>query len=274
MNQNQEQGVWIFIIFISVLFLIVFIYAFNFLEYLFAKYFYKPFYVHFYPLPKKLNDSHKKLISDNYSFYRKLSDRRKKYFEHRVAVFIQKYDFKGNGGLVITDEMKVLIASTSVKLTFGMRRFIYTVFDKIILYPDIYYSEMNDLYHKGEFNPRYKALVFSWKHFKEGLDVSNDNLNLGLHEFSHTLHFQCLKNSSVSNDIYVENYQKLVSDISKSNYKDKIRDSEYFREYAFTNELEFIAVILENFFETPDKFKNDFPELFLNVKRMINYRES
>ena len=270
----MEQGVLIFIILISILFLIVFIYAFNFLEYLYAQFFYKPFFVHFYPFPKKIDDSQRSIINQNFSFYRRLSSKKQRHFEHRVAAFIENYNFIGNGGLDITDEMKVTIASTSVMLTFGMRSYIYTVFDKIILYPDIYYSEANDEYHKGEFNPRYQALVFSWKHFKEGLDVSNDNLNLGLHEFSHTLHFECMKTSSVSNDIYAENYQKLLAGINNSNYKEQIRDSKYFREYAFTNQFEFVAVILENFFETPQKFKNDFPELFRNVKRMINYSES
>ncbi|SHI75113.1 zinc-dependent peptidase [Flavobacterium terrae] len=274
MEQDQGQGIWIIIIFASILFLIVFVYAFKFLEYVFAQYFYKPFYVHFYPFPKRIDEEQRNIIHQNFSFYRRLSSKRKKYFEHRVAVFIKNYHFKGNGGLVVTDEMKLLIASTSVKLTFGMRSFIYSVFDKIILYPDIYYSEKNDVYHKGEFNPKYKALVFSWKHFKEGLDISNDNLNLGLHEFSHTLHFECMKTSSVSNDIYVENYQKLLSTIKDSDYKEQLRNSNYFREYAFTNQLEFMAVILENFFETPDQFKNDFPELFLSVKRMINYSEA
>lgn len=273
MEQKETISIFVFIIFASILFLIVIVYAFKFLEYVFAQYFYKPFYVHFYPFPKRIDEEQRNIIHQNFSFYRRLSPKRKKYFEHRVAVFIKNYHFKGNGGLVVTDEMKLLIASTSVKLTFGMRSFIYSVFDKIILYPDIYYSEKNDVYHKGEFNPKYKALVFSWKHFKEGIDISNDNLNLGLHEFSHTLHFECMKTSSVSNDIYVENYQKLLSTIKNSDYKDQLRNSNYFREYAFTNQLEFMAVILENFFETPDQFKNDFPELFLSVKRMINYSE-
>src|SRR6476620_4920617 len=118
MNQDQEQGIWIIITFASILFLIAFVYAFNFLEYLFAKYFYKPFYVHFYPFPKKIENSQRVVIYQNFSFYRRLSPKRQKHFEHRVATFIEKYNFIGNGGLEITDEMKVLIASTSVMLTF------------------------------------------------------------------------------------------------------------------------------------------------------------
>ncbi|WP_410603855.1 zinc-dependent peptidase, partial [Bacillus sp. SIMBA_008] len=48
---------------------------------------------------------------------------------------------------------------------------------------------------------------------------------------------------------------------------------EYFREYAYTNKFEFLAVILEHFFETPEIFKREFPELYLNVKTMINFKE-
>ncbi|WP_136668516.1 zinc-dependent peptidase [Flavobacterium sp. H122] len=243
-------------------------------EFIYGKFFHKPFFVHFYVFPKTLTDAQQLIIHNNFQFYRSLSQKRKKYFEYRVAHFIRTYNFYGRENLEITDEMKVLIAGTSTMLTFGMRNPRYKVFDKIILYPDIYFSEQNETYHKGEFNPKLKALVFSWKHFKDGLEVSNDNLNLGLHEFSHTLHFQSVKTKTISANIYVENFQKLKRQLADDNLKEKIIHSHYFRRYAFTNEVEFIAVILENFFETPEVFKREFPELYLHVKRMINYRES
>jgi MtfA peptidase len=274
MQQEETVSIWILILFISILFLVVFVYAYNILEYLYAQFFFKPFYIHFYPFPKKLDSNQKNIINQNFSFYRRLSLTRKKYFEHRVAHFVRSYDFYGREKLEITEEMKILIASTSTMLTFGMRNHSYKVFNKIILYPDVYFSDQNETYHKGEFNPKLKALVFSWKHFKDGLTVSNDNLNLGLHEFSHTLHFQSIKAKTISASIYVENFQKLKRLLVDDDLKEKILHSEYFRRYAFTNEVEFIAVILENFFETPEVFKKEFPELYIHVKRMINYRES
>jgi Mlc titration factor MtfA (ptsG expression regulator) len=48
----------------------------------------------------------------------------------------------------------------------------------------------------------------------------------------------------------------------------------YFRLYAYTNQYEFIAVILEYFFETPREFKQKLPELYGMVKKMINFKES
>lgn len=271
---THEQDVRTALILGSVFLIFILLYLLISSEFIYGRIFHKPFFVHFYVFPKKINSQQQQVVHDNFQFYRNLSPKRKKYFEHRVAHFIMSYDFHGREKLEITEEMKILIAGTSTMLTFGMRNHSYKVFNKIILYPDVYFSDQNETYHKGEFNPKLKTLVFSWKHFKDGLTVSNDNLNLGLHEFSHTLHFQSIKTKTISASIYVENFQKLKRLLVDDDLKGKILHSEYFRRYAFTNEVEFIAVILENFFETPEVFKKEFPELYIHVKRMINYRES
>ncbi|TGD56974.1 zinc-dependent peptidase [Flavobacterium humi] len=243
------------------------------LESVYGTIFQKPFFVHLYLNLKKLPENQLVILKGKFEFFKKLPQNEQTFFEHRVAVFLEKYPFYGREGLVVTDEMKVKIAATSTMLTFGMQKYRYTVFDRIILYPDIYYSQTNKAYHKGEFNPRLKTLVFSWKHFEEGFEFENDNLNLGLHEFSHTLHFQCLQNTSISSILYRVNYEKLLREVNHKPNHDRLLQSGYFRDYAFSNQLEFIAVILEHFFETPEKFKQYFPELYQNVKRMINYKE-
>lgn len=242
-------------------------------EPVYAFFFRKPIYVHFYPFPSKLTLAQLHVLHNEFDFYKKLSPKQKVYFEHRVATFINKYTFYGKEGLQVTDQMKVLIAATAIMLTFGMRNYLFTIINKIIIYPDVYYSNMNKAYHKGEFNPRMEAVVFSWKDFLEGYEISNDNLNLGLHEFSHVMHFQGLKNTDTSATIFATAYQEIIEQVKRPmNYK-RLIDSNYFRIYAYTNEFEFIAVILEHFFETPSRFKNEFPELFEKVKEMINYTE-
>jgi hypothetical protein len=45
---------------------------------------------------------------------------------------------------------------------------------------------VNEAHHKGEFNPRMKVIAFLGR-FLLGHTASNDNINLGLHEFSHVL---------------------------------------------------------------------------------------
>lgn len=244
------------------------------IEPIYAFVFRKPMYVHFYPFPNKLSLKQLNILHTQFEFYKKLPAKDKNYFEHRVAVFLKKYPFYGKEGLEITEEIRVLIAATAIMLTFGMRNYLFTVIDKIIVFPDVYYSTMNDEYHKGEFNPRMKAIVFSWKHFQEGFEISNDNLNLGLHEFSHVLHFEGLKKNDTSATIFAVTYNEIIEQVKyPPNYK-KLIESDYFRIYAYTNQFEFIAVILEHFFETPAQFKSEFPQLYEKVKVMINFSET
>ena len=232
----------------------------------------KPLYIHFYPFPKKLSDLQQNILQNEFVFYKNLTQKEKKYFEYRVADFISEYEFIGKESLVVTDQMKVLIAATSTMLTFGMKNYLYEVFKRIIIYPEEYYSTIDEEYHKGEYNPRMRTLVFSWKHFLEGYRIDNDNHNLGLHEFAHALNFQALKSNDTSMIIFKDMYTEILEYIHRSENAERFMQSDYFRIYAYTNRFEFIAVILEHFFETPQQFKLKFPELYHKVELMINHK--
>lgn len=249
---------WVFIVIVEPLY----VFIFN-----------KPLYIHWYPFPKKLIPAQKLILEQEFSFYQNLSGKRKHYFEHRVAAFIKKYQFTGKEDLVITDQIKVLVAATSVMLTFGMRFYLINVFDKIIIYPKPYFSTINQEYHKGEFNPRLKAIVFSWEDFLQGFRFGTDNLNLGLHEFAHALHFHGLKSRDQSSVVFSDAYLEIKDYLKQPDNLSHIVSSNYFRIYAYTNQMEFLAVVLEHFFETPQIFKKEFPELFEKVRIMINYTD-
>jgi len=264
----------ILLIFTFALVLLVFvsflIVVFRFLEYLFGLAFGKPFYLYFYPFPKKISSDSHHFLDTKFPFYIGLSNKKKVYFEHRIASFLNKYEFVGREDLVITDEIKVYVAATFIMLSFGMRKYLCDVFDKIIIYPSVYFSKITKQYHKGEFNPNTKAVVFSWEDFRMGFDVSSDNLNLGIHEFAHVLHYQGLKESSNALVLFSRMYTVINEEMSDAVYREKLIQSNYFRIYAFTNQFEFLAVILECYFETPLEFKNRFPDLYGKVSLMLN----
>ena len=229
-------------------------------------------FTHFYIEKKKLSTQQKKNLEENISFYQKLDAKHQEYFEHRLATFIKNYQFIGRDKLVITDGTKVLIGASYIILTFGKRKYMTNVFNKIIVYPDIFLSQVNQQKHKGEFNPKYKVVVFSWKHFLEGNAVEDDNLNLGVHEFTHILHVNSIKNKDVYSLMFRRGYRELMSYIQENEtVKNKLIASGYFRKYAFENQYEFIAVLLENFIETPKEFKSKFPQIYRRIKKMLNF---
>jgi Mlc titration factor MtfA (ptsG expression regulator) len=232
----------------------------------------KPLYIHLYLNPKKIVPEQEYILRQKVQFYNKLTDKQKNYFHHRIACFTDKYQFIAREDFKITKEVETLIAASYVILTFGMRRYLVDAFDKIIIYPEEYLSTQNQEYFKGEFNPRMKAVVFSWKDFLEGYEIDNDNLNLGIHEFSHVVHFHSLKNNDASSLTFRKYYTQLNKEVNHPPNKERLIDSDYFRIYAYTNHYEFVSVIIEHYFETPNEFKRKFPELFQNVSRMLNHK--
>lgn len=144
-------------------------YAFRMIEMAYVLKHKRPLYNHFYFFLKDLNTKQKSILQSSFSFYKNLTEKEKRYFEHRVSLFIKDKDFIGRGANKITDEMKVLISATAVMLTFGFRDFYIGIISKIVVYPNKFYSNTNQKYHKGEFNPKLKALVLSWEDFKKGV---------------------------------------------------------------------------------------------------------
>ncbi|PQV51170.1 hypothetical protein CLV33_10190 [Jejuia pallidilutea] len=251
---------------------LVFYYAFRMLEMSYVLKYKKPLYNHLYLNLKKLNTEQRVVLQNSFPFYKKLSKKEKTYFEHRVVSFINDKDFIGRDLDVITEEMKVLISATAIMLTFGFRDFYIGLISKIVVYPDKFYSNVNKTYHKGEFNPKLKTLVLSWKDFKQGFDIGNDNLNLGIHEFTHAIHLNSIKERDVSSTIFTDSFKELSMLISTNNsLRDELLGFEYFRNYAYTNQFEFIAVAVENFVETPKDFKAKFPEIYNKIKQMLNF---
>lgn len=266
----------VFQFFVLLLFgaLLLIVIVFRIIEPAYMMVFNKPLYLYFYLFPKKLSISQKQVLLNEFPFYKKLSDRKKIYFEHRVKEFINHYQFIGKEELLVTDEMKVVIAGTYTMLTFGMRDYLIDLFKTIIIYPSVYFSTARQEYHKGEFNPIMKVVAFSWEDFVLGHKTTNDNVNLGLHEFSHVLHFYCLRSNNPSAIIFFDEFNKVVKYYNDENLNKQLSDNGYFRDYAYENQFEFISVVLEHFFETPQVFKTQYPELFHHISSMINFDEN
>lgn len=246
---------------------------FSIVEPAFVMVFDRPLYVHAYLRVYKLDESLKSQLRRENLFYARLSPRQQRFFDHRVARFLATYGFEGRDGLEVTDSMKASVAAVHVMLTFGMRTYLPDMLKKVILYPDVYYSPFTASDNKGEFNPLAGAIVFSWRHFQEGHEIGNDNLHLGIHEFTHLMHLHGERSRHASSAIFSDTYREILEGLAQPGAIERVRNTGYFRDYAFTNPQEFLAVVLEHFFETLSEFRQQFPLLYRKVAKMINYRE-
>ncbi|WP_299361349.1 zinc-dependent peptidase [Winogradskyella sp.] len=242
-------------------------------EKLYARKYRRPFFLNTVLFKNELSEKQLAILKNDFGFYKDLQEKERIIFRHRLARFIKAKKFIGRNGLTIDDEMTTLISATAIMLTFGFKEYLIDLIDKIIIYPESYYSKLNDSYHKGETNPQLKAIVFSWKDFKAGYHIGDDNLNLGIHEFGHAIHLNAFSNNDVSSLIFRKGFNGLTNFLQhhKAVRQDLI-SSKYFRAYAYTNHFEFFAVILENFIETPTEFKSRFPELYKYIQQMLNFK--
>ena len=263
----------ILLIVLCVIIMVVTLGYFYFLfEQFYVRKYRKPFFRNRAEIKRKLSEEQRTILNNQFTFYKYLSKENQSVFEHRVSKFIDSKVFVGREGLEITNEVLVLVSATAIMLTFGFRNYLIELVNTIVIYPNAFYSSTNKEFHKGEFNPQYETLVLSWKDFKQGYDIANDNLNLGVHEFAHAIHLSCIKHKGINTIMFNESFMELADYLSENEIiKEALINSKYFRDYAYTNQFEFVAVIIENFIETPKQFKFQFPFVYNKVKQMLNF---
>ncbi len=244
-----------------------------YVEQLYASKYRRPLFLNLILVRNEISWAQRRILKREFSFYNKLNKKEKGIFRHRLASFMLSKNFISRDGLDIDDEIKTLISATAVMLTFGFRDYKLELFDKIIIYPEAYYSKLNSTYHKGETNPQLGAIVLSWEDFKKGYHVGDDNLNLGIHEFGHAVHLNAFSHDDISSEIFKRGFTELIKYLENNQpIREELIASKYFRTYAYANHYEFFAVLLENFIETPDAFKSRFPKLYNYVQQMLNFK--
>lgn len=247
------------------------LFLFRVFENFYAERFNRPLIRQYYSF-RKLEREQLRVLETEVLFYRKLNRKHRRQFQHRVATFIKEKEFIPRENIDLTDRMIILIAAVGCMLSFGRKNYTYGLIHFILVYPEEFFSNINQAYHKGEINPSGRALVLSWKDFEAGLEDGHDNLNLGIHEYMHAMQLEAKRGGDTDSARFQIQFQNILKRLTQPEVKERLDKSQFFREYAFTNEYEFMAVIAEYFFESPGKFKANFPELYEHTRKLLNFK--
>jgi MtfA peptidase len=261
------------IVLLVVLAVIIFIFlwsisssTFGFIESIYIMIFDKPFMPHCELLYRPLDPKLEQILKLYSRYYRSLPEKKQSVFETRMVRFINNKEFLAKGDLKLTDEMVVLAAESAIKLTFGLRNYKFSEFEQIYFFKSAFYSDFSKTTNVGETNPR-GVIVFSWKDLVSGDTNESDNINVGLHEFAHAYMLDNKTNEDQYFNVQCARFDDLYADKNKM---ESIRSQQVFIDYAFRNKMEFFAVAVEHFFETPDAMKKDIPELYGILCKMLN----
>lgn len=164
--------------------------------------------------------------------------------------------------------MKVLISASAIQLTFGYPKVHLEWFRYILIYPDSFFSQANQQHHRGEVNAKSKSIVLSWKHFVEGY-LEADGRNLGLHEMAHALRLENRIRNSQYNFLDSSIMDEWERQATATMGEMRSGNETFFRSYGATDQEEFFAVAVENFFERPADFKQQHPYTYSTLCRLL-----
>ncbi|CAN5467813.1 hypothetical protein BH10BAC1_BH10BAC1_00950 [soil metagenome] len=211
-------------------------------------------------------------LEANFLYYKNLTPELKQRFIQRVSFFLQVKKFVARQELQMSSKIRIITSACAVQVTFGLDSYTLDNFEYVVVYPDIYESPMTKKMHKGETNLN-GFICLSWKHIIEGIENPDDNYNLGIHEWMHALRFNGINFQAT--DYFFDGYiNKWVSGAMTEYNKLRTGKKSIFRRYGATNIHEFLSVVTEHFFESPDEFKKEAPAFFDEMCILLNQEPS
>ncbi len=220
-------------------------------------------------------DSYRRYLH-NTAHYNLLTEAEQKKIERDMLRFIHTKEFKGIG-LEVTDEMKTVVAFYACLMLLYKPGDWYDRLSSVLLYAEGFVVkrsfEEGGIVSSGAFELDGESspdtVVLSWDDARAEAYERQPH-NLIIHEFAHLLDFY---NGSAdgtppmpSDDIDVLN-RVYDNRIEKFPRGDIAPDNDLFGEYAFEHEAELFAVASERFFQVPQRFYEEEPELYRVLER-------
>lgn len=205
--------------------------------------------------------------------WHRLNSREKQTLRKYIRLFLHQVCFEPCGGLKeVTDEMKMAIAANACFLLVGGRQPYFQGLRDVLVYPDEFIPEKEvpedeEEIAMGEATSN-GNVILSWPDVADCGQVPFDGSNVVIHEFAHMA--DVVERTSIGRSpamIYfnlnaADNFGHISERFVK--YWEDFRGTGFgiLDEYAGTNPAEFFAVATEFYFEVPEQFARDYPEMY------------
>lgn len=231
---------------------------------------------------KRLNEEFpqqwRNVLAQKVLFYSQLNDSDKVLFEKRVQRFVATKTIEGID-TDIDDEIRLMVASSAIIPTFAFPEYNYPAVRNVLIYPNSFDEhfqtqrfEGHREYITGMVGNRFQngIVILSKPDLISAFDGLTHDSNVGIHEFVHLLD----KEDGVIDGIPEALMQRQfvgpwLHEIKKEMEKIVAGTSDI-NPYALTNNAEFLAVVSEYFFDSPEKFKHRHPELYQFLSTIYN----
>ena len=223
------------------------------------------------PIPHQWRE----ILVQHVAFYNRLNPSERSKFENRVHTFLLNVQIVGIE-TEVTHLDRILIASGAIIPIFGFDSWHYSNLEVIEVHPDQFLIPNTQQYAHGlvGWGKMEGKVKLSRKALVQGFYNQNDQKNVAIHEFVHVLDMQDGKIDGklgkIMNEIDIKPWLQIVNNQMKA----ITNGTSGIRHYGSTSQGEFLAVVSEFFFESPDKMKTEHPELYQKLNQFYNPKKS
>lgn len=207
------------------------------------------------------------IIGSVFTYFNDLPIVAKWKFVKRAHQFRQQKKFHFIG-LEKNEDTAILISSSAIQVTFGLKNYQLSYFKDIYILADAYHMDNDAELYIGHVAP--DGIYLSWKHFLYGYSYNNDNINVAVHEMAHALLYNNFFTQYGIDPHFRLNYEKFSTSTGPILADVIANRRSYLRSYAFSNMHEFWAVSVEAFFENPQGLRKNMPDLYEALRHVLN----
>jgi MtfA peptidase len=219
-------------------------------------------------------EDYRDTLNDYVSFYANLEEEGKKHFEEKFEKFLLATKITG-ANAVIEDLDRVLIGAAAVLPVYYINDWEYVNLREVLVYPGNFNTEFEQEGHErmisgmvGTGHLQNVMILSKWE-LRQGFINSQSNRNTALHEFIHLVDKMDGTLDGVPELLlerkYLAQWKQLI-DQTMLDVRNGVSDIDA---YAATSPVECFAVISEYFFEQPEAFQVNHPELNVLLQRIF-----
>lgn len=218
------------------------------------------------------------VLLDKVKFYALLENEEKEKFKSRVGYFLRRVKISAEKGAIVTDEDKILIAASATIPLFHFETWAYENLEEVIVYPDYFdhrfdveagQRNISGMVGNGAMNHK---MLLSLPGLRTGFDKYADG-NTAVHEFVHLIDKADGEIDGVPEYLIPKDLvEPWIKEMNRTIREIRTGESNL-REYAATNDAEFLAVLSEYFFKRPKMLREDHPRLYDFLDKIYNRAE-
>jgi Mlc titration factor MtfA (ptsG expression regulator) len=226
-----------------------------------------------------LPENYRELLEQYVHFYVQLHEENKKHFEERLLKFLASVKISG-ANAEVEDLDRVLVGAAAIIPVFNIWDWEYVHLKEVLIYPgnfnidfDQYGMERHVMGMVGTGALQNVMIISKWE-LRQSFINQQSKRNTAIHEFVHLIDKMDGTIDGVPEILLERKYVADWKQLLQTTIEQIQKAESDIDPYATTNAAECFAVLAEYFFEQPEQFRNNHPELHKMMERIFYYKQA